>query len=161
VTAVPNFFLASDYVRTYTDLATMEGANEAARRATNGILAASGSDAEPCGVWKLHEPEVLLPLREYDRQRFDAHLPWDGRFVALGQHALGVAGAAAALVGGGAPVEGEGGGRALELARRLQRDAAELAALYLPTTPPTVTAIPVDAAVRDALVAPLVRIVSE
>src|SRR6185503_8587402 len=29
VTRVPNLFLASDFVRTYTDLATMEGANEA------------------------------------------------------------------------------------------------------------------------------------
>ena len=37
-TAIPNLFLASDYVRTYTDLATMEGANEAARRAVNGLL---------------------------------------------------------------------------------------------------------------------------
>ena len=36
VTRVPNLFLAADYVRTYTDLATMEGANEAARRAVNG-----------------------------------------------------------------------------------------------------------------------------
>ena len=38
VTKVPNFFLAADFVRTYTDLATMEAANEAARRAVNGIL---------------------------------------------------------------------------------------------------------------------------
>ena len=38
VTRIPNLFLASDYVRTHTDLATMEGANEAARRAVNGIL---------------------------------------------------------------------------------------------------------------------------
>ena len=37
-TAIPNLFLASDYVRTHTDLATMEGANEAARRAVNGLL---------------------------------------------------------------------------------------------------------------------------
>ena len=29
---IPNLMLASDYVRTFTDLATMEGANEAARR---------------------------------------------------------------------------------------------------------------------------------
>src|SRR5215210_984887 len=36
VTRIPNLFLASDYVRTPTDLATMEGANEAARRAVNG-----------------------------------------------------------------------------------------------------------------------------
>ncbi len=53
---VPNLFLASDYVRTYTDLATMEGANEAGRRAVNAILHAAGSDAEPCRLWKLHEP---------------------------------------------------------------------------------------------------------
>ncbi len=48
-TRIPNFFLASDYVRTYTDLATMEAANEAARRAVNGILRAAGSrrDAVP------------------------------------------------------------------------------------------------------------------
>ena len=42
VTAIPNLFLASDYVQTFTDLATMEAANEAARRAVNGILAALG-----------------------------------------------------------------------------------------------------------------------
>ena len=48
VTAIPNLFLASDYVQTFTDLATMEAANEAARRAVNGILADSGSDAPPC-----------------------------------------------------------------------------------------------------------------
>ncbi|MEZ4843602.1 MAG: FAD-dependent oxidoreductase [Bacteroidia bacterium] len=47
-TQVPNLFLASDYVRTNTDLATMEGANEAARRAVNGILRASGSDKPLC-----------------------------------------------------------------------------------------------------------------
>ena len=35
---VDNLFLASDYVQTYTDLATMEAANEAARRAVNAIL---------------------------------------------------------------------------------------------------------------------------
>jgi len=53
--AVPNLFLAADYVRTYTDLATMEGANEAARRAVNAILDAAGSREKRCQVWKLHE----------------------------------------------------------------------------------------------------------
>lgn len=38
ITGLGNLFLATDVVRTYTDLATMEGANEAARRAVNGIL---------------------------------------------------------------------------------------------------------------------------
>jgi len=52
---VSNLFLASDYVRTYTDLATMEGANEAARRAVNAILDATNSSAKRCQVWKLHE----------------------------------------------------------------------------------------------------------
>ena len=77
-TMIANFFLASDYVRTYTDLATMEGANEAARRAVNGILLASGANAKPCELWPLHEPDVLLPWRSHDLARFQAGLPWDG-----------------------------------------------------------------------------------
>ncbi len=69
-TGVPNLFLASDYVRTFTDLATMEGANEAARRAVNGILLASGSTARHCQVWPLHEPAIFAPARILDRLRF-------------------------------------------------------------------------------------------
>jgi uncharacterized protein with NAD-binding domain and iron-sulfur cluster len=72
---IENFFLASDFVRTYTDLATMEGANEAARRAVNSILARSGSSAPPCHVWPLEEPAILAPLREYDLIRFKLGLP--------------------------------------------------------------------------------------
>src|ERR687897_3829764 len=48
VTRIPNLFLAADFVRTHTDLATMEGANESARRAVNGILDATGSRAPRC-----------------------------------------------------------------------------------------------------------------
>ena len=55
-TRIPNLVLAADYVRTYTDLATMEGANEAARRAVNAILDATGSRAPRCSVWPLREP---------------------------------------------------------------------------------------------------------
>lgn len=76
VTGIPNLFLAADYVRTYTDLATMEGANEAARRAVNGLLDASGADAPLCKLWDLHEPWVLFPLRWLDRRRFRRGLPW-------------------------------------------------------------------------------------
>jgi uncharacterized protein with NAD-binding domain and iron-sulfur cluster len=75
VTRIPNFFIASDFVQTYTDLATMEGANEAARRAVNGILKATGSRAAPCGVWKLHEPFVLTPFRMLDEVLWRLHLP--------------------------------------------------------------------------------------
>ena len=70
VTSVPNLFLASDFVRTYTDLATMEGANEAARRAVNGILDATRSSAKRCDVWKLAEPAIFGPARALDRVRW-------------------------------------------------------------------------------------------
>lgn len=69
-TAIDNFFLASDYVQTYTQLASMEGANEAARRAVNAILQRSGSSAPPCTLWPLHEPLLLEPLRALDAALF-------------------------------------------------------------------------------------------
>ncbi|BBZ33625.1 phytoene dehydrogenase [Mycolicibacterium confluentis] len=72
VTRIPNFFLAADFVRTHTDLATMEGANEAARRAVNGILAATRSDSPPCRLWTLREPAALAPFRALDRLRWRA-----------------------------------------------------------------------------------------
>ena len=72
---IPNLFLAADYVRTFTDLATMEGANEAARRATNAILAASGSTERPCRLWPLEEPAVFKPARLLDRVLWKLHRP--------------------------------------------------------------------------------------
>jgi uncharacterized protein with NAD-binding domain and iron-sulfur cluster len=75
-TSIPNLFLASDYVRTNTDLATMEGANEAARRAVNNIIDASGVRASMCTIWPMHEPDILAPLREADRRRWNAGLAW-------------------------------------------------------------------------------------
>ena len=91
VTKIPNLFLASDYVRTNTDLATMEGANEAARRAVNGILTASGSSATPCQIWPLHEPELFEPLRAYDQQRYRAGLPWDESMMKVALSVLSIA----------------------------------------------------------------------
>jgi uncharacterized protein with NAD-binding domain and iron-sulfur cluster len=70
VTRIPNLFLASDYVRTHTDLATMEAANEAARRAVNGILDVTRSQARRCDVWKLQEPPVFAAARVLDRARW-------------------------------------------------------------------------------------------
>jgi hypothetical protein len=87
-TAIPNLFLASDYVRTYTDLATMEGANEAARRAVNAILDATGFDGARCDVWPLHELEVLAPWRLHDASRYRAGLPWDSSLVTVASHVL-------------------------------------------------------------------------
>jgi hypothetical protein len=88
VTRIPNLFLASDYVRTETDLATMEAANEAARRAVNGVLQASGVRGAPCELWKLHEPEIFAPWRALDSVRYQQGLPWDDTLVTLGLAAL-------------------------------------------------------------------------
>ena len=87
-TAIPNLFLASDYVRTYSDLATMEGANEAARRAVNGLLDAVKFDGPRCELWQLHEPEILVPWRLHDAARFKAGLPWDDSLTQVAAHAL-------------------------------------------------------------------------
>jgi 15-cis-phytoene desaturase len=65
-----NFFVASDYVRTYTDIACMEAANEAARRAVNCLLLASGSSAPLAQLWQFEEPPFLKPFQEIDRIRF-------------------------------------------------------------------------------------------
>jgi uncharacterized protein with NAD-binding domain and iron-sulfur cluster len=74
-TALPNLFLASDYVRTTTNLATMEGANEAARRAVNALLARAGSPAQPCTLYPLRRAAVLAPLRHDDQRRLAAGKP--------------------------------------------------------------------------------------
>src|SRR6202041_3105165 len=87
-TGIPNLFLASDYVRTYTDLATMEGANEAAPRAVNGLLDAVDFAGSRCEVWPLHEPEILQPWRLYDAARYQAGLPWDTSLVQVAGHAI-------------------------------------------------------------------------
>lgn len=78
-TQIPNLFLASDYVRTNTDLATMEAANEAARRAVNSLLDAAGSKAPYCQIWDLQEPTILFLHRWADKIRYRKGLPWNGQ----------------------------------------------------------------------------------
>jgi uncharacterized protein with NAD-binding domain and iron-sulfur cluster len=75
-THVENMLLASDYVRTNTDLATMEGANEAARRAVNCIIDRSGMKVPDCKIWELPEPWILSPLKWLDKRRYQKGLPW-------------------------------------------------------------------------------------
>ncbi len=66
MTAISNLFLASDYVKTNTDLATMEAANEAARRAVNEILDTTKSSARRCQLWPLREFWFFAPFRWLD-----------------------------------------------------------------------------------------------
>ncbi|MGI9191276.1 MAG: hydroxysqualene dehydroxylase [Chitinophagaceae bacterium] len=78
--AIPNLFFASDYVRTFTDLATMEGANEAARRAVNALLDRNKDNHTPCTLWPLKEPPMFKPLKWYDKKRWEKGLPWTDQY---------------------------------------------------------------------------------
>ncbi|MEF8856479.1 MAG: FAD-dependent oxidoreductase [Haloplanus sp.] len=78
VTGAPNLVLAADYVRTETDLATMESANEAARRAVGGIIDRTGVDAAPPQVWGLDEPRLFDPPKRQDEVAFKLGLPHPG-----------------------------------------------------------------------------------
>lgn len=69
-TAIPNLFLAGDYVAVDIDLATMEGANASARQAVNALLDASGSAAERCAVIPLYRAPEFAPLRRHDETRY-------------------------------------------------------------------------------------------
>lgn len=77
-TQISNFFLASDYVRTFTSVATMEAANEAARRAVNGIIQHSGHRASLCRLWNVTEPDFAFIFRLEDHYRYMRGLPWKG-----------------------------------------------------------------------------------
>lgn len=68
-TAIPNLFLAGDYVAVDIDLATMEGANASARAAVNALLDETGSRAERCSVTPLYRAPELEPLRWQDELR--------------------------------------------------------------------------------------------
>lgn len=74
-TAIPNLFLAGDYVRTDIDLATMESAGESARAAVTALLEAADSPAAPPALYRLHEPPELEPMCRIDADRYRAGLP--------------------------------------------------------------------------------------
>jgi len=65
-TQVANFFVAADYVKTNTDLACMEAANEAARHAVNGLITASGKPLVKCEIRTLKEPAIFELFRQKD-----------------------------------------------------------------------------------------------
>jgi hypothetical protein len=69
-TAVENLFVAGDHAQTSVDLATMEAADESARRAVNALLDASGSAAERVPIWELVDPPEMAAFREIDAQLY-------------------------------------------------------------------------------------------
>jgi uncharacterized protein with NAD-binding domain and iron-sulfur cluster len=72
--AIGNLAIAGDYVRTHTNIASMEGACEAGRRATNVVLQRAKSNAQPSEVWPLEEPGFRR-LKWLDQQLFAAGRP--------------------------------------------------------------------------------------
>jgi uncharacterized protein with NAD-binding domain and iron-sulfur cluster len=77
-TAVANLFLAADYVRTYSnvDFATMETANEAARRSVNALLkAANAAEAPPVRTFARYELPEFARAQAVDRERWRQGLP--------------------------------------------------------------------------------------
>ncbi|MDR5674007.1 FAD-dependent oxidoreductase [Halalkaliarchaeum sp. AArc-GB] len=72
---IENLTLASDYVRTNSDLASMESANEAGRRAANAILDRAGYPGRRARIWKLEEPALFEAFKRQDRIRYRLGLP--------------------------------------------------------------------------------------
>ena len=68
--AIPNLALAADFVRTNTNIASMEGANEAGRRAANAIMDKSASTAGRVPVWPLVEQTWFDAAKARDAKRF-------------------------------------------------------------------------------------------
>lgn len=94
-TAIDNLFLCGDYVRNDINLATMEGANEAARRAVNALLDETGSQADGVEVFELYQPPELDGLKQLDADRYRQGLPnilevpWPGTASRLDPQRLG------------------------------------------------------------------------
>ncbi len=76
--AVENLTVASDYVRTNADLASMESANEAGRRAANAVLERRGVRGSEARLWELAEPAVFEPFKRQDQVRYRLGLPHPG-----------------------------------------------------------------------------------
>jgi hypothetical protein len=74
LTGLGNLFLAADYVRTSTDLTSMEGANEAGRRAARGVLRAAGLAAEGVRVFEFPAINRFRMMRSLDERLHQAGL---------------------------------------------------------------------------------------
>ncbi|RJL34579.1 FAD-dependent oxidoreductase [Bailinhaonella thermotolerans] len=74
-TAIPNLFLAGDWVRTPINVTTMEGACQGGRQAVNALLDAAGSTAGRCPVHRLHRSPLFEAAKRDDRLRYRLGLP--------------------------------------------------------------------------------------
>jgi uncharacterized protein with NAD-binding domain and iron-sulfur cluster len=74
-TAIPNLFLAGEWVRTNINVTTMDGANQGGRQAANAVLDAAGSNARRAALSRLYVPPEFEPFRALDRGRYRRGLP--------------------------------------------------------------------------------------
>jgi uncharacterized protein with NAD-binding domain and iron-sulfur cluster len=82
-----NLHFAADYVLTSMDLASMEGANEAGRRAARAVLERAGMDASKVRLFAYDEVDRLTPLRALDAVLYSQGVP---HLVDLAERALDV-----------------------------------------------------------------------
>jgi hypothetical protein len=75
VLAIPNLFLAADYVKTSVDLASMEGANEAGRRAARGVFRHFGLDESSAKLFAYDTLGRFRRLKRIDQWLHQAGLP--------------------------------------------------------------------------------------
>lgn len=71
------YVLVGTFMKTYTRLTSMEGANESARHGVNALLEAAKVPCELCGIWDPEDNEIadLQWLRDLDRKRFKDNMP--------------------------------------------------------------------------------------
>ncbi|MGH9136922.1 MAG: FAD-dependent oxidoreductase [Acidimicrobiales bacterium] len=74
-TAIENFFLAGDWVRSNINVTTMDGANQGGRQAANALLDAAESLEPRAGLWPLHRPPEFELFKTIDRDRYRRGLP--------------------------------------------------------------------------------------
>lgn len=74
-TAIPNLFVAGDWIQTNANVVSMEGANQAGRIVAQAILDSAGSNAADVVRYDYFVPPQIAPLQQLDAQRFAAGQP--------------------------------------------------------------------------------------
>jgi uncharacterized protein with NAD-binding domain and iron-sulfur cluster len=74
-TAIPNLFLAGEWVKTNINVTTMDGANQGGRQAANALLDAASSNATRAKLWALYVPPEYELFRNLDKVRYQAGQP--------------------------------------------------------------------------------------
>ncbi len=74
-TAIPNLFVAGDWIQTNANVISMEGANQGGRIAAQAVLDASGRNAERVLNYDYYVPPQMDGLKALDAQRYATGQP--------------------------------------------------------------------------------------